>query len=188
MHATNQLRLMFEIRKELDLRSKWQNVEHNCMIRSFIICTNIINITKSRRVRWMSMKHAWESSNMKTEFQLEYYKRWENLMTLFCTVNKSLWYHEHYPHYCEYQELACATKLPTKSSARSSFCPCSATDVIATAYSRSHFTLVARQRRIVSNRRSSASCRQSKASWAALPWRFDENPIWGNKRITFKFY
>jgi hypothetical protein len=70
---------MFEIRKELDLREKRQNDEQSCMIRSFIICTNIINITKSRRVKWMSMKHAQESSNMQTEFQLEYYKRWEVL-------------------------------------------------------------------------------------------------------------
>jgi len=42
MHATYQLRIMFEIRKQLDLSGKWQNVEHSRMIRNFILCSNII--------------------------------------------------------------------------------------------------------------------------------------------------
>jgi hypothetical protein len=30
---------------------------------------------KSRRVRWMSMKHAWQRSDMQTQFLLHNYKR-----------------------------------------------------------------------------------------------------------------
>lgn len=77
----------------------------------------------------------------------------------------------------ETQKISNSKNLPWKSSPRSVFRPCMATPASPAAYSLSVLAFCNRHRFIVSNRRISASCRESKASCAALPCSADENPM-----------